>query len=47
MNILSRWLMKRLSRMAGPYLKSPGLLKANKYNPAILLASLEAGGSSC
>jgi LmbE family N-acetylglucosaminyl deacetylase len=36
MNILSRWLMKRLGRMAGPYLKSHGLLKANKYNPAIL-----------
>jgi LmbE family N-acetylglucosaminyl deacetylase len=36
MNILSRWLMKRMSRMAGPYLKSHGLLKANKYNPAIL-----------
>jgi N-acetylglucosamine malate deacetylase 1 len=36
MNILSRWLMKRLGRAAGRYLKSYGLLKANKRTPAIL-----------
>jgi LmbE family N-acetylglucosaminyl deacetylase len=36
MNLLSRWLMKRLSRGTGRYLKSHGLLKANKHNPALL-----------
>jgi N-acetylglucosamine malate deacetylase 1 len=36
MNILSRWLMKRLGQATGRYLKSHGLLKANKHNPAIL-----------
>jgi LmbE family N-acetylglucosaminyl deacetylase len=34
--ILSRWLMKRLSQGTGRYLKSHGLLKVNKYTPAIL-----------
>jgi LmbE family N-acetylglucosaminyl deacetylase len=36
MKILSRWLMKRLGQATGQYLKSHGLLKVNKYNPAIL-----------
>jgi LmbE family N-acetylglucosaminyl deacetylase len=36
MKILSRWLMKRLGQAGGRYLKSHGLLKVNKYNPAIL-----------
>lgn len=35
MNILSRWLKKRLERAAGPYLKAHGLLKANKHTPAV------------
>jgi hypothetical protein len=36
MRIFSRWLMKRLGQETGRYLKSHGLLKVNKYNPAIL-----------
>jgi N-acetylglucosamine malate deacetylase 1 len=36
MNILSRWLMKRLGRATVRYLKFHGLLKANKHNPAIV-----------
>ena len=36
MKILNRWLMKRLGRATGRYLKSRGLLQVNKYNPAIL-----------
>ncbi len=36
MNLLSRWVMKRLGRVAEPYLKARGLLRANKYTPAIL-----------
>jgi N-acetylglucosamine malate deacetylase 1 len=36
MNILSRWLMKRLGQATGRYLKAHGLLKVNKHNPAIL-----------
>jgi LmbE family N-acetylglucosaminyl deacetylase len=36
MNILSRWLMKRLGRATVRYLKFHGLIKANKHNPAIV-----------
>ena len=36
MNILSRWLMKRLGRATARYLKFHGLIKANKHNPAIV-----------
>jgi LmbE family N-acetylglucosaminyl deacetylase len=36
MKILSRWLMAQFGHAMGRYLKSQGLLKVNKYNPAIL-----------
>jgi N-acetylglucosamine malate deacetylase 1 len=36
MKILSRWLMKRWGQATRRYLKSRGLLRVNKYNPAIL-----------
>jgi LmbE family N-acetylglucosaminyl deacetylase len=36
MDTIRRWLIRRLSRKAGPYLKARGLWQVNKHNPALI-----------